>query len=256
MTDGPPLSTRHLNPAEAFLALRDFYARANEQTVEETADEVRPETTLAEFFCDDITCSPGELVAYLGLHKRYERGMVECDQSLNLAEFADWLSEIAEVPAFAPAVVLGKPCLSAGAFLSIRKMLADAGADVSRVAPSTPLLPYLWHWPQVFDHKLAVMAPGRLPPVRFLNGPLCRRTFGLLLVAAGLLLSYCLWTWQPVVAVALVAVSVKLGLIELARLPFALRRRNWQVDFGQLYDFRDLTDALLGRPLRPRPQPT
>src|SRR5262249_61758956 len=85
------------------------------------------------------------------------------------------LARVAQLPLIEPLTVLGRPCPAAGAFLLIRRMLAEAGADVSRLRPSTPLIPYIWLWPEVFRWQLPRLAPGRGPAFRVLNRPPTRR---------------------------------------------------------------------------------
>ena len=69
-------------------------------------------------------------------------------------------------PAIEPLTILGKPCLPAGAFLAIRSLLHDAGADTDSIRPSTPLGDYTRHHLDVFLGPISRLAPNALPPVR------------------------------------------------------------------------------------------
>jgi len=155
------------------------------------------------------------------------------------------LAQFVEVPVIEPVTVFGRPCPSAGAFLTVRALLARAGADVSDLRPSTPLLPYVWLWPGVFRWELPRMAPGRIPEVRFQNRRLTRRVLGAVVGFGGLVLSLWVAKHFPALGALLAGVFVKVFLLDLLRAPFAARTRNWSVEFGDLYDFRDLVAALL-----------
>ncbi len=251
-TADAPLPTRRLNPAEVLLALRDFYVRVVGHDPEWVDDHVRPDTPLADLPDDDLDFA--EVLRYLGAWplpdpKGFDR---KFRADSRVADLCVELAELIRVPAVEPVAVLGRPCPSAGAFLTVRRLLADAGVDVSDVAPSTPLGPYLWQRPTVFDRVIARMAPGRLPPLVFRNARLRRRVLGVAAALLGSFLAYQARDKAPVVAGAALAVAVKFGLLDLVLIPLAARRPNGTVEFGDLYDFRDLVDAMLGRPLRRR----
>lgn len=61
--------------------------------------------------------------------------------------------------------LLGSCCQSGGTFLAIRQLLAQAGANVSNLRPSSPIEPYLNRYPDVFLDKISCLAPHRLPTV-------------------------------------------------------------------------------------------
>jgi hypothetical protein len=62
--------------------------------------------------------------------------------------------------------LLGSTCAPAGAFLTIRSLLHEAGAPVSEIAPSTRLAPYTRRFAEVFLGPVSRLAPGALPLVR------------------------------------------------------------------------------------------
>ena len=130
--------------------------------------------------------------------------------------------------------------------LRIAAILDRAGADVSDLRPSSPQLPYLWLWPEVFRWQLPRMAPGRVPEVRFLNQRLARRVLGAVIGLAGLVFAFWVGRHFPALGALLAGAFVKLFLLDLLRAPLAARARNWSVEFGDLYDFRDLVAAMLG----------
>src|SRR5262249_20188254 len=119
---------------------------------------------------------------------------------------------------------------------------------VSRLRPSTPLIPYIWLWPEVFRWQLPRLAPGRVPEVRFLNRRLTRRILGIVFGIAGLMFGLWVAKGFPVLGGLLGAVFFKVLVFDLLLTPIAGRRRNWSVQFGGLYDFRDLVSVILNRP--------
>jgi hypothetical protein len=62
-----------------------------------------------------------------------------------------------------PATILGRPCDEAGAFRTVRDILSKSGADVSDLAPSSPLEPYLRAHARSFVVELGNRLPGRVP---------------------------------------------------------------------------------------------
>jgi hypothetical protein len=177
-----------------------------------------------------------------------------------VGELCERLARGVSIPVIVPVHVLGRPCLAAGAFLTVQRLLADDGADVSTVGPSAPLTDHLLRRSWKFDARLRLLAADRLPPLRREN----TRLFGLLCVVTlsflGSVLSFfgvCLallfagWPGSDIAA-AVSGVFLVIGLVALAFRSRADRRENWSVEFGGLYDFRDLVDTMLGRPLRRR----
>ncbi len=65
-----------------------------------------------------------------------------------------------------PVVVFGRSCLAASLFRSISEALARDGADVSRLAPSTEVEPYLRAHRRALIMHLSKVAPGKAPPIR------------------------------------------------------------------------------------------
>jgi hypothetical protein len=245
MTDDLPLRTRPMTPDEVLDGLRDLHRRMTGAAWIDAVADLRFETELTDLVIDSIGFEPALVELYFDTgplpdewwQRVWEFGTV---RGLCLA-----LAQFVEVPVIEPVVILGRPCRSAGAFLTIRALLARAGADVSELRPSTPLLPYVWLWPGVFRWVLPRMAPGRIPEVRFQNRRLMRRVLGAVMGFGGLVLSFWVAKHFPALGAVLAGVFVKLFLLDLLRTPFAARTRNWSVEFGDLYDFRDLVAALL-----------
>ena len=69
-------------------------------------------------------------------------------------------------PVIRPARLFGSNCAPAGAFLTIRSLLHQAGEQVDDIAPSTPLASYARRHAAVFLGPVSRLSPGSLPPVR------------------------------------------------------------------------------------------
>lgn len=246
--DRPPRS-RPMTPEEVLDGVRDLYARAAGLSWEAAAAEIEFETALGDILAvEGFDSDTIELYFGTGsLTEEWYRRVWEFGTVRGLC-FA--LAQFVEVPSIEPVVVAGRPCWAAGAFLTIREVLANAGVDVSELRPSTPLLPYVWVRPDVFEWELPRLAPGRVPVVRFENRRLSRRILGAVVGFGGLLLSVWIGRGFPVVGGLMAGAFVKLFLLDLVRAPWAARRRNWSVEFGGLYDFRDLAAAIAGEPGR------
>ena len=144
-----------------------------------------------------------------------------------------------------PATILGRPCLSATVFFALRKILKDAGADVSRLAPSSLLEPYMKKRPEIFLDKITTLGPGKLPVIKIEeHHKQSRKNFGLvlfllgfvgLLCLSGLPLVYGIWLF----AAWLVFVFVGIGC-SVPHLP----RKPDRVTFGDLETFADLSRAI------------
>src|ERR1051325_217542 len=76
-----------------------------------------------------------------------------------LAGVCEWIARHARRQAIRPARLLGRTCTSAGAFLTIRSMLQQAGADVAEIAPSTLLAPYTCRYVNQFMGPISWLAP-------------------------------------------------------------------------------------------------
>lgn len=70
-------------------------------------------------------------------------------------------------PVIEPAGFLGaNPCRAAGAFLAVRSILREAGADADAITPAMPLAPFLKQHGGVFlGEDIAGLAPGAVPPL-------------------------------------------------------------------------------------------
>jgi hypothetical protein len=171
------------------------------------------------------------------------RAVLEPARSRNLRQLCDFVSRNTQMPAIKPCDVLGKTCYPAGAFLAIRWMLREDGADVNGVAPSTNLDEYARRHLATFLGPISGLAPNALPEIK-LSTPwydlsVCAGGFGMLL-GVGLLIAG--WVGSPFFTIAggIVfagsCVGAWLGTWFVARC-----RGPEQVTFGELKTFRDLS---------------
>lgn len=243
-----PIRTRRLTPEEVLEGLRDIFVRTTGMPWEVAVAEVTFDAPL-----DDLAAIDGFDAPVVELY--FGTGKLPPEWWIKLAEFGTIrglchaLAQFVEVPAVEPVEVFGKPCPATGAFLVVRQLLVEAGADVSELRPSSPLVPYVWLWPDVFRWQVPRLAPGRVPEVVFRNTRLVRRVIGVLFGLAGALVG--MWAAKggfPVVGGFLAGVGAKVLLIDLLLAPAAARRRNWSVRFGELYDFQDLARLIASAP--------
>ena len=65
-----------------------------------------------------------------------------------------------------PAPILGTTCATAGAFLTIRSLLHEAGACADDITPSASISPFTRRYSRVFLGEISRLAPGALPLVK------------------------------------------------------------------------------------------
>jgi hypothetical protein len=228
-----PVPTRKLTPEEVRLALRDFFV--NELGV--SAREVETRLIAGALAADLISIEPDldwiEVEHYLGvaIPERVTGGLTPTS---TVMEFCEWIAERTSVPVIAPAVVLGRPCLSAGAFLVVRRLLASAGVDASQVGPSSPLDEPLRRCPQVFRRQVALMAPGRMPALHFRGLIHTRCALWMLWGSAVYLAWHKLASLRALFAALGAAVAVAWCVEKQFWLPVPARRWFWAVEYGNL----------------------
>jgi len=171
-------------------------------------------------------------------------GVLEPPWERELRGVCELIASQAERPTIKPVTILGSTCLPAGAFLAIRFLLKEAGADVSTVAPSTPLANYTRSFLGVFLGPVSRLAPNALPDVRvwtpWYDLSIIGFSFGLLLFGGSAMLT-ALWAkagWA-MAGGAILAVSSWAGTWIAGRyLPPA------SVEFGTLRTFRDMAECV------------
>jgi hypothetical protein len=199
-----------------------------ETTIDEWCDFGWPKLgrALNEFW--GINCSDAEW-----------RAVLEPEDQKRLGDVCELIARYARREVIRPVRLFGCICRPAGAFLTVRSLLREAGASVEEIAPSTPLAAYTRRYAQVFLGPISQLAPGALPLVRVRNP----------MYDAGLLGSF--------FGLVIVAISGCSGLTLLAIIGAAMFVTGWaltwiaacwmlpaSVEFGELRTFRDLAQAL------------
>ena len=167
------------------------------------------------------------------------RAVLEPAKSHKLGEVCDLLSGYVKVPGVRPARLLGRECVPAGIFLTVRSCLASAGADVSDIAPSTPLAEYARRYAAVFLGPVSQLAPGKLPTVKISTPDYDACALICMLAFIGIVVGNCIDLPLLTVGAVLVAMVAYLGLWIAARCTLPA-----SVDFEGLVTFRDLCKAL------------
>lgn len=91
---------------------------------------------------------------------------LEPSSSRTLQDVCTLIARHATRPLVRPARLLSSNCATAGAFLTVRSLLRDAGAPSEDIKPSTPLAPYTRRYPDVFLTSVKRLSPGTFPAVR------------------------------------------------------------------------------------------
>jgi hypothetical protein len=167
------------------------------------------------------------------------RDVLEPAKERRLGGVCELLASHAKLPRIRAARIFGSSCESAGAFLTIRSYLAEAGADVSGVAPSTLLDEYTRRYPRVFLGPVLRLAPGALPVVKFRSPVYHAFLGGMFLSLIGMVVAWCAGWILIATFAALLLFSSYFGVWIAARwmLPKS-------VEFGGLKTFRDLSKAI------------
>jgi hypothetical protein len=156
-----------------------------------------------------------------------------------LRELCEFIARGSVRPSVEPVSIMGSTCLTAGAFLAIRALLRDTGADVDSVAPSTPLDQNTRRHFAVFLGPISRLAPNALPEIE-ISTPwyddlsIAGYLLGLIIAFVGCFIS-------PFVAAAgLILTMVSWATVEIGTrllLPSS-------VTFGNLQTFRDLAKVV------------
>jgi hypothetical protein len=173
------------------------------------------------------------------------RETLEPAKQRRLRGVCDLLAGQAKLPRIRAASILGATCVPAGAFLTIRSYLADAGADVSEVGPSTALREYTRRYPGVFLGPVSQLAPGALPLVK-IRTPVYDAFIVGMLVAwvgtwVGMIVGLCSGWFGIVILPVVLFVACYADVWTIGRwvLPAS-------VEFRGLETFRDLAKVIAG----------
>jgi hypothetical protein len=166
------------------------------------------------------------------------RAVLEPAGERSLRDVCEFIAQGAVRPSIEPISILGATCFPAGAFLAIRSLLREAGADVDFVTPSSPLDAYTRRYLGVFLGPISRLAPNALPAVKVSTPWYDLSLAGFLL---GLLTAFAGWFVSPLAAAAgvILALTSWAGTWITARcLPPS------KVEFGRLRTFRDLAGVV------------
>ena len=250
--DGPP-AYLPATPEYVLAVLRDRHRQQCQiDPAAEPDVELSFETTIAEWrsACDLLDWRRlGRALNSewkLGWPDTAWRTVLEPAKARTLREVCQFIAQEALRPTIEPISIMGATCLTAGAFVAIRSLLRDAGADVASVAPSTALDQYARRHLAVFLGPISCLAPNALPEIKISTpwDDVCLVGFFLavLLASAG-------WFISPLFTAA----GIILALVSYAALwimaPLLLPSK---VVFGNLRTFRDLAKvvALGARPTK------
>jgi len=190
------------------------------------------------------------------------KAILKPTSSCTLRQVCELIASRAEVIEIRPTTILGKSCLSAGAFLAVRDTLSRVGVDVADLRPSTPLEPLLKRHGDLFEREMKKLAPGRLPSVaakdhvlvRFFHGMMGLGWLMLLAVPVGLVM----WTaaaYLPRLTAVFVPLAVFLtfglggAIVVVLAAIGAYATKSLQPSearLGKLETIRDLCFAVLG----------
>jgi len=154
-----------------------------------------------------------------------------------LGDLCEFLAPRIKLCRARPAKVLGRECLSAGVFLTVRSILQQHGCDISELAPSSELAPFTRRQPDVFLRQISQLAPNALPKVKLSSPESNAATYGVLVGLALLMfgsLAKSVFDFAPRMALlgGLLFVAAYLGTWILG---------PSSVSFGSLVTFRDLS---------------
>lgn len=167
------------------------------------------------------------------------RAVLEPPCERRLRGVCELLASHVKLPRVRPATLSGSPCAPAGAFLTIRSYLADAGADVSAVAPSTALHEYTRRYSGVFLGPISQLAPGALPLVKIRTPVYHLFLYGMLIAWVGLIIGWC-GGWFALARWSGLAIGIcYAGIWTVGR--WVLPNK---VEFEGLRTFRDLSDVI------------
>lgn len=215
--------------------------------------ELTFETTVADWrdACDLLDWRPlgRALDETWGLGRSDEawRSVLEPAKERSLRDVCEFIASGGRMPSIEPAGFLGATCLPAGAFLAIRSLLRDAGADASSIAPSTPLDEYARRHGGVFLGPISRLAPGSLPPVT-VSTPwydLCINMACLALLAA--FAGSLVMTMAELAGAVLVIAGVVVFLASWIGIRISAPLLPAKVEFGSLRTFRDLACVVAER---------
>jgi hypothetical protein len=167
------------------------------------------------------------------------RSVLEPRRKKTMADVCAFIGARTSRPRIRPARLFGSTCVSAGAFLTVRSLLHQAGAWVEGIAPSTPLAPYARRYYELFLGPISRIAPGSLPLVSIIDPVNQAATWGLL--ASLLCLGIGVCGGLPLLGIVGVLLTVLFSVLQWISVTYLLPA---SVTFGELETFRDLANVI------------
>lgn len=167
------------------------------------------------------------------------RGALEPTTQRTLGELCVFIARHARRPRIRPAKRWGLTDRAAGAFLTVRFLLTEAGANPWWIGPSSLLAPYASRYLNVFLNDLRRLAPGVLPEarMRFVSPG---QKLMLALIAGTPAAGFGICSGRPWIA----ATGIVTAIGALAAIWYPHRQGLPAVHFGELKTFRDLAELL------------
>lgn len=169
------------------------------------------------------------------------REVLEPPKSRRLGGVCKLLAQQARLPRVRPADIFGSSCALGGTFLTIRSYLADAGADVSGLTPSTPLDECARQFAGVFLGPVSQLAPGTLPLMKAHTPVYDAFIYGILFAGIAMTVGHYAGAHVVEALACLVLGACYAGIWTVGR-----RVLPTSIKFGNLHTFRDLSKAIAG----------
>ncbi len=170
------------------------------------------------------------------------RAVLEPAQERQLRDVCELISKHATRRRIQPTNLVGEPCGPAGAFLTVRSLLASEGADVEGITPTALLAPYLRGHLGTFICSILRLAPGKLPPLEIVgsgeDNPGCR-VLSFTIVSSALGLAMGIITDRPAITWSSLALFLASLLIA-----WLIHDGDVEYRFGNVRTFGDLAVAI------------
>lgn len=246
------LQTRRMTNQEVLEVLRANHANlANNDEADDI--EVSEDTRVVDLVCywDDISWRTWPTAAHVlndlfGIDASLKewKPVLTPQKKRTLQDVCEFIAQRAVVAEIPTTSLLGKPCRTAGAFLTIRAMLEEQGVDTSELAPSTPLNRYAIVGMPEICMQLVRAAPSLMS--RFMLT--YRSEAGHILL--GVLLFFATVAAGVVAGAYSLALGIPLAVLTFGALLLVQRAsvdftsRPCRVEVNGLQDFRDLSRVL------------
>lgn len=175
---------------------------------------------------------------------RQWRAVLIPERQRTLRDVCELIARHAKRPMVRPASIMGAQCLSAGAFLTIRSMLHDAGAAVEHIAPSTALAAYTRRYYHVFAGPISRLAPGALQRVEPALTPTGKWMVASFVTVCFIAIASRFEAMMPLVAMAFLTLALFLLCAVASQLAIWLVPSAFPFRFGEITTFGDLAKAV------------